>query len=331
MEYRVPRMPHRRMSAVNQAGDDTPTAPANDSICSYAAGATAVMPFIVGAPRSGTTLLRLMIDAHPDIAIPPETGFLTQTSQPLEAQDRITDQFFQAVTAFPPGAPAWRDFGIAAEAFHTRLRDLRPFSVADGYRLFYRMYAERFGKPRWGDKTPLYCRYIPQIRATLPEARFIHVVRDGRDVAASLRKQWFSPGHEIEVLARFWRENVEAARRHRGDDDYLEIRFEDLVQAPEEALRRVCTFIELQYHPDMGRYHLHAADRLQEHQARLCLDGSVLVTHERRLEQQKRSQQPPDPSQIGIGQRELSADDLGRFEEIAGDLLRACGYSLINA
>ncbi|HEY0659941.1 MAG TPA: hypothetical protein VGD21_01245 [Lysobacter sp.] len=103
------------------------------------------------------------------------------------------------------------------------------------------------------------------------------------------------------------------------------------VRAPEGTLRRVCEFIELEYHPDMGRHHLHAADRLREHQTRLRLDGSVLVTHERRLEQQKRSQQPPDPGQIGSGQREFSADELGRFQEIAGDLLQACGYSLSTA
>src|SRR5688572_7375160 len=161
----------------------------------------APLPMIVGSPRSGTTLLRLMLDAHPELAIPPETGFLVLGEQLAEEGEAARDQFFAAVTGYPPDAPAWLDFGIPAETFRLRLRQLDPFTVSDGFRLFYRMYAQRFGKPRGGDKTPMYCRHLQAIERLLPEARFVHIIRDGRDAAVSLRRQWFSPGHDIQTQA----------------------------------------------------------------------------------------------------------------------------------
>src|SRR5262249_51644891 len=109
------------------------------------------MPFIVGSPRSGTTLLRFMLDSHPELAIPPETGFLLIGKELSGTGDDLREQFFQAITSYPPEAPGWADFHIPTEEFHARLGQLRPFTVADGFRLFYRMYAERFGKRRWGE------------------------------------------------------------------------------------------------------------------------------------------------------------------------------------
>src|SRR6185369_11947595 len=93
------------------------------------------VPFIVGSPRSGTTLLRFMLDSHPELAIPPETGFLV-LGEHLIGECALPDRFADAVTAFPPEAPAWPDHGIPAEAFRCALARLRPFSVAEGFRLF---------------------------------------------------------------------------------------------------------------------------------------------------------------------------------------------------
>ena len=122
---------------------------------------------------------------------------------------------------------AWRETGL-----------IDPFTVSDGFRLFYRMYAQRFGKPRGGDKTPMHCRHLRTIERLLPEARFVHIIRDGRDAAVSLRRQWFSPGHDIQTQARYWRDNVLLARQQAaGCRHYLELRYEDLVRAPEAALR----------------------------------------------------------------------------------------------
>ena len=110
------------------------------------------MPIIVGAPRSGTTLLRFMLDSHHDMAIPPETGFLVLARRFKRTGDELRREFFTALS----DPPAWKDFGIPADSFWDALLKIHPFSAAEGYRSFYRMYAARFGKDRWGDKTPLY-------------------------------------------------------------------------------------------------------------------------------------------------------------------------------
>lgn len=285
------------------------------------------MPIIVGSPRSGTTLLRFMLDSHPDVAIPPETGFLMLGEHLVGEGDDLRERFADAVIAYPPGAPTWPDFGIPAELFRRELAGLRPFSVAEGFRLFYRIYAGRFGKPRYGDKTPTYGHHLRAIERLLPEARFVHLVRDGRDVAVSLRPRRFSPGHDIATQARHWRENVLTARAQgSGCRHYLELRYEDLLRAPETVLRRACAFLGLNYHPAMLRYHERTAERLREHGGRTHPDGTVLITREERLQQQELTTRPPDLSRIGAWTRSLSRDECQRFEELAGDLLRDLGY-----
>ena len=151
-----------------------------------------LMPIIVGSPRSGTTLLRLMLDSQPTLAIPPETGFLCVSQTPHVSDDELRESFFSSVVNFPVEAPNWPDFEISTELFWQTLTRIKPFNISEAYRSFYRLYADRFGKRRWGDKTPLYCKCMDAIREILPECRFIHIIRDGRDAALSLRKMRFS-------------------------------------------------------------------------------------------------------------------------------------------
>lgn len=201
------------------------------------------MPIIVGTPRSGTTLLRFMLDSHPELAIPPETGFLTLGTKFRGKGDTLRERFIGALVTYPDGIPNWPDFEISEKDFRAALVAISPFTISEGYRAFYRLYAARFGKSRWGDKTPLYCMNIATIREVLREACFIHVIRDGRDVALSLRKMWFSPGEEIETLAAYWRDCVLTARDAGfGWPDYLEIRYEALILGTEETLRQICAF-----------------------------------------------------------------------------------------
>lgn len=289
------------------------------------------MPLIVGSPRSGTTLLRLMLDAHPDLAIPPETGFLAMPLAP--ATGPATAAWFgQTVSHWPPEAPAWADFGIDAQHYSERLAHIRPFDPAEGFRLFYRMYAEKFGKRRWGDKTPLYGLYLPQLASLLPEAHFIHIIRDGRSAALSLRRQWFSPGDSMVEQARYWCHNVSTTRAHGANcPRYTELRYERLLTDTESELRRLCERLELPFAPEMLNYHQRSAQRLQEHQARVAVDGRVIVTQARRHAQQVMTTQPPDLQRVDNWRRDMSADDIRAFESVAGPLLSELGYPLLDA
>jgi hypothetical protein len=286
------------------------------------------MPIIVGAPRSGTTLLRLMLDSHPDLAIPPETGFLAIAGDlSNEPEETMRETFFRRVTRFPEEAPGWDDFGIDASDFWKTLMAIQPFSIADGYRAFYRTYAARAGKSRWGDKTPTYTEYLATIQRVLPEARFVHVIRDGRDVALSLRHMWFTPGRDIESLARTWRRSVTTARAQAPEcRHYLEVRFEALIVRPVDVLSTVCAFLDLSYSESMLDYHRRAPARLAEHRSRFRTDGTLVVSHETRLAQQSLTMRPPETDRVGVWSRDMNEDEQSRFRSIAGDLLEVLGY-----
>ena len=287
------------------------------------------MPIIVGSPRSGTTLLRFMLDAHPELTIPPETGFLVLGSHLKGRGDKLREKFFREIVSYPEPAPAWPDFEIPEEVFWTALLEIEPFTVPNGCRAFYRLYAARFGKKRWGDKTPLYCFGVNAIRRLLPEARFIHIIRDGRDAALSLRRMWFSPGWEIETQAAYWRKCVLAARHAGlGHGDYMEVRYEDLVLNTREALERICSHIDLNYDEAMLNYYTRTPTRLREHKGRSLSDGTVLLTQEQRLRQQERTTQPPDPACIYSWKQAMSAEEQERFHLVAGDLLKNMGYEV---
>ena len=284
-------------------------------------------PFIVGAPRSGTTLLRLMLDAHPDMAIPAETGiFLTlAAAAENEGLPATADQLWAMLT----GHFTWRDTGLDAAEFRSKLAAQGKFSLGEGLRSFFQMYAARHGKTRWGEKSPLHCHHLALIQETLPEAHILHLIRDGRAVAASLREVWFSPSDDAAELAAYWAGAVQAGRsggkhcRH-----YMELRYEALVQQPRESLQDVCDFLELPFHQAMLNYHQNALARLSEAHGRVLDDGTV-ITLEQRLEQQRLTSSPPDVSRLGRWRDELSAEDVAVFEATAGELLMELGYSLV--
>jgi hypothetical protein len=287
------------------------------------------MPIIVGSPRSGTTLLRLMLDSHSELSIPPETGFLALAPKLKGKSDKLREKFFRELIAYPQPMSAWPDFEIPEDAFWAALTQIVPFTVPGGFRAFYRLYAARFGKVRWGDKTPLYCMELDTIRRVLPEARFIHLIRDGRDAALSLRRMWFSPGWEIETQAAYWRRSVLSARRAGlGRSDYIEVRYEDLILNTLVALERICAFVGLSYEDAMLTYYTRAPERLREHKGRSHTDGTTLLTQEQRLRQQKRTTEPPDPDCVFAWKRSMSMEELGRFQLVAGDLLKDLGYEV---
>ena len=298
------------------------------------------MPIIVGVARSGTTLLRLMLDAHSELAVSHEAGFIpmaSNLSNPLSRmfyrrvkntakrgswRKSLREEFFRVLTE----SATWNDFHIDKAAFAEALRQLQPFSISQGFRTFFRMYAMRFDKTRWGDKTPFYCQYLPVVESVLPEAHFIHIIRDGRDVAVSGKGLAFTGG-SIDAIARTWVKQIQLARSEaRNSRHYLEIRYEDLLLNSTGILREVCEFISLPYEPGMESYYLRADERLDELGTAYNPEGAVIATKDSRLQLHRLTSRPPERSRIGRWKTEMTRDELATFNRVAGDLLEELGY-----
>ena len=286
------------------------------------------LPVIVGCPRSGTSLLAVMLDSHPELAVPPETSFIGPVSWLHGPSDPLRHGFFEVVTADRITVSNWSDFGIDKDVFWRRLEAIEPFTVSAGLRAFYALYAEQEGKPRYGEKTPGYVFLMPQIAALLPEAHFIHIIRDPGDTALSWRRTWFAPGQDFRTLGAEWRKHVEAGRRAAAlVRRYLEVRFEDLVLHPEHELRRVCEYLALAWSSRMLDYGEQGAARLRRHKGRLHASAPVMIEREERTRIHANLTRAPDAERLEVWRREMTAAERSALEEAAGPLVRELGYA----
>ncbi len=291
-------------------------------------------PFVVGVGRSGTTLLRMMLDAHPELAMPPETHFVPQF---IQSSGRLRFSPKLAVkTIVEDENRRWNDFGLDADELRTEFERLETFNTADVLRTFYRLYASRHGKTRWGDKTPDYVRKMKKIQNTLPEARFIHVIRDGRDVALSHNARILRRGKEPvkpREMARRWRKRIIKSRLDAEEvEHYIEVRYEDLVTDTESVLRRVCEHIELDYDPAMLTYYERAPERLQEMAGALpAKKGRPEREAGERVAAHALTMEPPKKERVAVWKQQMSEEENAEFEQAAGYILDELGYETATA
>lgn len=281
-------------------------------------------PFVVGMNRSGTTLLRMMLDAHPDLTMPPETHFVPELID-VGAQGRATPEaFLEVITK----QREWGDFGLTEEQLLEAFRAIEPLNPGDALRAFYGAYAARVGKPRCGEKTPIYVKSIRKISEALPEARFVHVIRDGRDVALSIRDRAVKE-HPIDVIAERWVRRIGQARRQsKHVAHYKEVRYEQLILETAPTLREICEFFELPWDDAVLDYHRRSAERLEEMKRELPADGRrTTLSVERRMATHARTTEKPDPSRVSRWREQMSREDRRLFESIAGELLEELGYA----
>ena len=211
--------------------------------------------FIVGCSRSGTTLLRLILCGHSRLHIPPETWFIADLVARFPLDAALTPAQAEAAADAMVGHYRWPDLEIPAAEFRAQARALAVPRLVDLIDLPFREHLRRAGKPRFGDKTPPYIAIVPDLLALYPGARFVNLVRDGRDVAISFVDAHFHgrPYHadfewtEALRLAERWRASLPAGR-------LLDVRYEDLVRAPEPTVRRICDFLGEAFEPAMFSY-----------------------------------------------------------------------------
>ncbi len=246
---------------------------------------------IGGCGRSGTTLARVILNRHPNIACGRETAILCDLVNParLSVEWGIPEAEIQAMVDASP--------------------NIIRFCEA-----FFRSYAQREGKPRWADKTPRNVHAVPRILAAFPNAVFVHVVRDGRDVACSLRnhpKKDIRNGKVVPVhndrpirqCANRWLNDTSLGLAFRGHPRCFELRYERLVTDTENAVRELCGFIREDYSPQL-----------------LVPSGAEAAKNNPDADTQIK------PTAMARWKRDLSAEERRTFVRIAGELLIATGY-----
>lgn len=262
-------------------------------------------PIIVGGcPRSGTTLTRVMLDSHANICCGPEAWLFVQ-GQKIDVEALA------------------QKFDIPASSVHHMAES--ALSRAHFIDLFFQAYCHSAGKKRWAEKTPANLLNLDYIFQTFPHARFIHIIRDGRDVVCSLRTH---PRHKVidgelvpvktwkpmDEVANVWASNIKTSRKYLGDPRYCEIRYESLVLDTEKTLTQMLEFVGEPWDPNMLNYH------------QVRTDSRDFT----KFPQNPEATKPLQTAAIGRWQQDISPKDQAVFKAIAGDLLCELGYADSN-
>jgi len=262
--------------------------------------------FIVGCPRSGTTLLRNLLRSHPNLAFPEESHFIPSYYRRYGNFSDADRARRLAKSILKVGWVRYWELGLTPENFE----DCRSFRAVVS-RLF-EAWARKEGKPRWGDKTPHYVTHIPILLELFPAARILHIIRDGRDVTLSWLRTRLEPGN-VYMAARFWRERVMAGRETGArlpGETYMEVRYETLLAEPEATMRGVCAFIGEPYNsvvltPSPGKVETWRGPRLVQRKEIVQANAAKWKT-------------------------QMRAADRILFESVAGDLLAGLGYETVG-
>ncbi|MFQ5535034.1 MAG: sulfotransferase [Sphingomonadales bacterium] len=268
--------------------------------------------FIVGAARSGTTLVRLMLNEHRRVTIPRESWFLSDLMDKLPIGCPLSPAQVGQAYSLIVGHERWKDWDIPNGALLDALTGLTEPRLDQLVEAVFQLVATEDSGPRWGDKTPEYVREITRLHRLFPEAKFIHVIRDGRDVSISLRKtKW--RGSSVRATACFWRDYVLAGMQQgRGLPDrlYLEVAYEDIVTSPEDELTRICEFLSLPFDPKMMDFHQ------QAHRNIAAWEKDI----------HRKTTRPPRPSDVQRWKREMSAFEVLVFESVTAAAMDRANY-----
>ena len=275
--------------------------------------------FIVGAPRSGTTLLQYMLRSHPNISLPTgESHFIIPLYRDAKnfGDLKKAENIRRVLEAMYEKSADFLDTDIHGIKFDidrltTELFNEGKNSIPDIISALFEKNALGDNKQRWGDKTPYYVLHMKTLLEMFPSAQFIHLIRDGRDCALSM----FERKHDFCVYntffaAKYWEIYIDGGRRigkELGDKIYHEVRYEDLLDAPEDTLRRICAFL---------------GEPFSDNVLNFKKSGSAGKTPLLQKSVQKDNQ--------AKWRSKMSSRQIATFEGAVGDTLKALGYPLVT-
>jgi hypothetical protein len=216
--------------------------------------------FVVGMPRSGTTLISAMLTAHPNIAISPETHFLSEWMRRYRCLDVRMERDFDKFWGKFSNSQFFRNLQLDAEDTRDQILSSGDHDYRDIFSAILRLYAEKKDKRRWGEKTPTHYAHIKQLLEWFPEARIIFTVRDPRAVVASRlnmsKKYPFSwwDSRTADDIAFQWQDSIDILDHWANDNRVYPVLYEKLVKETINELRKLCDFIGEEYSTSMMNY-----------------------------------------------------------------------------
>jgi hypothetical protein len=224
--------------------------------------------FIVGVPRSGTTLVRMILNAHSRIGIAPETHFFPLFWRFRERygdlyEDHNLKKFWEDFSR----SKYFRDFRFSESSMIRESIFSGERSYKSIFETLLKEYAQQHNKARWGEKTPDHLQFVDTILAFYPDAKIIHVIRDPRDVVLSFKKvPWGST--DVFSTARLWNRYIDMSRNFGRDrsNSFLEMRYEDLVFKPEESIKTLCQFVDEKPEGKMLNFHRHTKEYVEKNE-----------------------------------------------------------------
>lgn len=273
--------------------------------------------FIVGANRSGTTLLRLLLNAHPHIAIPDELIY-----------------FRSRLAGIP--IERWREPGLSAPAYESfvdqfldencgPLDDLNRAElknrILDGpsnfkypYQCALEAWAEHHGKERWGEKTPGNLFYLDILLKMFPSAQVLYMVRDPRAGVASMQKVSFFPDDVVFNALSRRKHDIDGRahlRRHVPPSQRKTVLYEELVRHPESVLRSICDFLGVSFTPQVFRFHEEAGSYMKD-EAEEGYNAAAT--------------QPITADRVDAWKASLAESNVAVIESICSEVMKAFGY-----
>jgi hypothetical protein len=256
----------------------------------------------------------MILVSHSRIWIPPETWYLNQMRDVLDLNRPLLPQEVERVQQIMTRHYRWPDLELSADEFRSKIANMTTPFLRDIVELVYLEHLKRNGKRRWGDKTPGYIELVPQLAQLFPGAKFIHVIRDGRDVAKSFQVRRWS-GRWLHQNADEWLMAMNYGERWKKSpyaDAFYEVHYENLVLDQEREVRRVCEFLGEEYQPQMLSWPNDVEKQVPAREAHI---------HEK-------LGRPPSVEDVGRWKREMSVREVLISEAFMGPQLKAHGYEL---
>ncbi len=282
--------------------------------------------FILGNPRSGTSLLRIILHNHDYIVAPPESGFSQwwcKKYQDWEIDDINSprlDAFLKDLSTSKKIETWELDFTVVKNVIHEN----KPSNYGELVACIYLCYAEvPTGIRVICDKNNYYIHHVPELFKIWPNAQYIHLLRDGRDVACSYldlvdiqTQSKYKPSLSTSVfqIAEEWKQNNKkiAELSRLGVERYFLVKYEDLISDSKATVERLCDFLKIKFSAKMLEYYKTSQrDKMEPSET---------------MDWKKRTKEKPDAKRIGRYKQDLSKDYIDKFTSIAGDALNKYGY-----